>query len=324
MRKESPNDITAQLPLQLNHNSVSTSQEYAAIFSKEMNLSILREFSAILTTAVVLHDYFSYEHYHVAIVTLTIESEQDELTIRSAAQQYSLDVALLRNLPSLDDKGLLVMDMDSTAIEIECIDEIAKLAGTGEQVSAITEQAMRGELDFTQSLRKRVATLQHADEDILAQVRATLPLMPGLRKTIHTLKQHGWRTAIASGGFTYFADYLKKELELDEAVSNQLEIQEGKLTGNVIGDIVDAQYKANTLMALREKFHISPHHVIAIGDGANDLPMLRAAGVGIAYHAKPKVQQAAQIVINHSDFTAVLLLLKASQRLKIDKSNNIR
>ena len=143
------------------------------------------------------------------------------------------------------------MDMDSTAIQIECIDEIAKLAGTGELVSAITESAMRGELDFEQSLRRRVGTLKGAPESILQQVREKLPLMPGLIETIKTLQQYGWKTAIASGGFTYFADYLKSLLNLDFAASNQFEIIDGKLTGNVKGSVVDAQYKAKYLAKTR-------------------------------------------------------------------------
>ena len=207
------------------------------------------------------------------------------------------------------------MDMDSTAIQIECIDEIAKLAGTGELVSAITESAMRGELDFEQSLRRRVGTLKGAPESILQQVRSNLPLMPGLEETIRTLQQHGWKTAIASGGFTYFADYLKDLLQLDFAVSNQFDIENGKLTGFVKGDVVDAQYKAAVLQRLRDKYGIAPQNSIAIGDGANDLAMMNAAGLGVAFHAKPKVQQQAQVVVNFADLTALLCLLTANDRI---------
>ncbi len=144
------------------------------------------------------------------------------------------------------------MDMDSTAIQIECIDEIAKLAGTGEMVSEVTERAMRGELDFTASLRQRVATLKDADANILLQVRESLPLMPGLAQLVLKLETLGWKVAIASGGFTFFAEYLRDKLHLDAVVANELEIMDGKLTGNVIGDIVDAKYKAATLRKLAE------------------------------------------------------------------------
>ena len=231
------------------------------------------------------------------------------------AHDVEVDIAKLDFRPKLSQAGLLVMDMDSTAIQIECIDEIAKLAGVGELVSAITERAMRGELDFEQSLRRRVGTLKGAPESILQQVRENLPLMPGLVGTIQTLQKYCWRTAIASGGFTYFADYLKDLLQLDFAASNQFDIEDGKLTGLVKGDVVDAQYKAKTLKHLLEEYGIDSQHSIAIGDGANDLAMMNVAGLGVAFHAKPKVQQQAQIVVNFADLTALLCLLSANDRI---------
>ena len=231
------------------------------------------------------------------------------------AHDLEVDIAKLDFSPKLSQAGLLVMDMDSTAIQIECIDEIAKLAGVGELVSAITESAMRGELDFEQSLRRRVSTLKDAPESILQQVRENLPLMPGLVETIQTLQKYGWKTAIASGGFTYFADYLKALLQLDFAASNQFDIEDGKLTGLVKGDVVDAQYKAKTLQHLLEEYGIDSQHSIAIGDGANDLAMMNVAGLGVAFHAKPKVQQQAQIVVNFADLTALLCLLSANDRI---------
>lgn len=231
------------------------------------------------------------------------------------AHDIEVDIAKLDFGPKLSQAGLLVMDMDSTAIQIECIDEIAKLAGVGELVSAITESTMRGELDFEQSLRRRVGTLKGAPESILQQVRENLPLMPGLVETIQTLQKYGWKTAIASGGFTYFADYLKTLLQLDFAASNQFDIEDGKLTGLVKGDVVDAQYKAKTLQRLLEEYGIDSQHSIAIGDGANDLAMMKVAGLGVAFHAKPKVQQQAQIVVNFADLTALLCFLSANDRI---------
>ena len=231
------------------------------------------------------------------------------------AHDLEVDIAKLDFSPKLSQAGLLVMDMDSTAIQIECIDEIAKLAGVGELVSAITESAMRGELDFEQSLRRRVGTLKGAPESILQQVRENLPLMPGLVETIQTLQKYGWKTAIASGGFTYFADYLKDLLQLDFAASNQFDIEDGKLTGLVKGDVVDAKFKAKTLQHLLEEYGIDSQHSIAIGDGANDLAMMNVAGLGVAFHAKPKVQQQAQIVVNFADLTALLCLLSANDRI---------
>ena len=232
------------------------------------------------------------------------------------AHELALDIAPLNFHASLKQAGLLVMDMDSTAIQIECIDEIAKLAGTGEMVSAITERAMRGELDFSQSLRQRVATLKDAPESILQEVKQHLPLMPGLVETVKELKNHGWKVAIASGGFTYFAEVLQQKLGLDFIAANQFEIIDGKLTGNVQGAIVDAQYKAQTLQQLAQQFHIATENTVAIGDGANDLPMMQVANLGVAYHAKPKVQQLAQVIVNFTDLTALLCILSANDKIK--------
>ncbi len=258
---------------------------------------------------------FCFDAWNVAHNTVVLLKGEWREDFPRAAHELGLDIALLDFEAKLSEKGLLVMDMDSTAIQIECIDEIAKLAGTGGLVSAITESAMRGELDFEQSLRRRVETLKGAPESILQQVRSNLPLMSGLEETIRTLKQHGWKIAIASGGFTYFADYLKDLLQLDFAVSNQFDIENGKLTGFVKGDVVDAQYKAAVLQRLRDKYGIAPQNSIAIGDGANDLAMMNAAGLGVAFHAKPKVQQQAQVVVNFADLTALLCLLTANDRI---------
>lgn len=257
-----------------------------------------------------------YLDYQVAFFTGNFP-----LCMQEQLQEMRCDYASLDILPTLEQAGLLVMDMDSTAIKIECIDEIAKLAGTGEEVSAITASAMRGELDFEQSLRQRVATLANAPETILQQVRENLPLMDGFEQMVSLLKEKGWKLAIASGGFDYFADYLKQRYGLDEAVSNQLEIVDGKLTGNVQGKVVDAQYKAETLKALAERYQIPPTQWVAVGDGANDLPMLHTASLGVALHAKPKVQAQAKFVVNFGDLTALVLLLNAKTLFSQLKGN---
>jgi len=218
----------------------------------------------------------------------------------------NIEAALINKAPKLNEPGLLVMDMDSTTIEIECIDEIAKLAGVGEQVAAVTELAMQGELDFAQSLHQRVATLENAPEQILADVAKNIPLMAGLETLIAELKQYNWRIAVASGGFTYFADHLKDMLALDDTFANVLEIVDGKLTGKVLGGVVDAQVKADSLQLLAEKYQIPAAQTVAMGDGANDLVMMAAASFGVAFHAKPIVLAQADSTINQQGLDCLL------------------
>jgi len=226
----------------------------------------------------------------------------DFIKTRKAVADFALEnkieAALLSNVPKLSAPGLLVMDMDSTTIEIECIDEIAKLAGVGEEVAEVTERAMLGELDFAQSLHQRVATLADSPESILSDVAKNIPLMAGLKPLIIELKKHNWRIAIASGGFTYFADHLKDTLKLDAAFANTLEIVDGKLTGKVLGSVVDAQVKADSLAILSKEYQIPTTQTVAMGDGANDLIMMAAASFGVAFHAKPIVLAQADSSIN--------------------------
>jgi phosphoserine phosphatase len=227
-------------------------------------------------------------------------------SIADFALEKGIEAALTKNAPTLKEPGLLVMDMDSTTIEIECIDEIAKLAGVGEQVAAVTELAMLGELDFAQSLHQRVATLSDSSEQILAEVAKNIPLMAGLETLILELKKHNWRIAIASGGFTYFADHLKELLKLDAAFANELEIVDGKLTGKVLGSVVDAQVKADSLALLSNQYDIPARQTVAMGDGANDLVMMAAASFGVAFHAKPIVLAQADSAINQQGLDCLL------------------
>ena len=281
------------------------------LYSDSLNLTKLQAFQQKCGENFLC--FAAWNLLHNTVVLLKGEWKAEWIGI---AHELSLDIAPLNFHASLEQAGLLVMDMDSTAIQIECIDEIAKLAGTGEMVSAITERAMRGELDFSQSLRQRVATLKDAPEGILQEVKQHLPLMPGLVETVKELKNHGWKVAIASGGFTYFAEVLQQKLGLDFIAANQFEIIDGKLTGNVQGVIVDAQYKAQTLQQLAQQFNIATENTVAIGDGANDLAMMQVADVGVAYHAKPKVQQLAQVIVNFTDLTALLCILSANDKMK--------
>ncbi|WP_371188516.1 phosphoserine phosphatase SerB [Thalassotalea maritima] len=230
--------------------------------------------------------------------------------INDLALEHKFEVALLSHAPTLAEPGLLVMDMDSTTIQIECIDEIAKLAGVGEMVSAVTERAMQGELDFAESLKARVAALAGADEAILAQVARDIPLMHGLLPLIEELKQHGWRVAVASGGFTYFTEILKQQLDLDATQANVLEIEQGKLTGKVLGDITDAKVKADTLVKLAKQYQIPNVQTVAMGDGANDLQMMQAAHLGVAFEAKPIVLKQASAAINITGLDTLLHYLK--------------
>lgn len=231
---------------------------------------------------------------------------QARASLTSFSMQHAIEAAIIENAPSLSQPGILVMDMDSTTITIECIDEIAKLAGVGEQVAAVTELAMQGELDFAQSLHQRVATLKGASQNILAEVASNIPLMPGLEILIAILKQHHWKVTIASGGFTYFSEHLKNMLELDNAHANQLEIIDGKLSGKILGDVVDAEGKANFLIKLSNEYKIPYLQTVAMGDGANDLIMMNAASLGVAFHAKDIVKKQADTAIHFSGLDCLL------------------
>ena len=291
-----PEDVSLWpgLPLSLSGDEVMPLDYHAGrsgwlLYGRGLDKRRLTAWQRELGAALVIVASWVVEDYQVIRLAGSLTPRATRL-----AHEAGLDVAPLGKIPHLRTPGLLVMDMDSTAIQIECIDEIAKLAGTGELVSEVTERAMRGELDFTASLRQRVATLKDADASILLQVRDALPLMPGLAQLVLKLETLGWKVAIASGGFTFFAEYLRDKLHLDAVFANELEIVEGKLTGNVIGDIVDAQYKASTLTRLAQEYEIPMAQTVAIGDGANDLPMIKAFDGYTVDTARPVIKQQAQ------------------------------
>ena len=220
-------------------------------------------------------------------------------------------IANMSNHPSLSQPGLLFMDMDSTLIQCECIDEIADFLGIKQQISEITARAMRGELDFSESLIERVQLLAGLDAEVLEQVYVErIALTEGAEELIRTVQSHGWKVGLVSGGFTYFTDKFKARLNLDFTRSNVLEIHHGKLTGSVIGDIVDAETKRRSLMEQADIYSIPMSQTVAIGDGANDLPMIQAAGLGIAFHAKPKVVEQAPYAFNEGGLDQALTLLK--------------
>ena len=236
-------------------------------------------------------------------------SDEQVKSLMLWAETQSLEFCVVKNGPELTRPGLLVMDMDSTAIEIECIDEIAKLAGVGEQVAEVTAAAMRGELDFAESLRARVNTLAGAPVSIIDQVADNLPLMPGLTALVEELQKHGWKLVIASGGFTYMTEALKRQLNLDETVANELEMDGDKLTGKVSGKIIDAEAKAETVFRLTQEYGLVPNQTIAMGDGANDLKMMAAANLGVAFHAKPLVREQADVSVRRGGLDQLLYLL---------------
>jgi len=316
-------DLVINTPLFLANkaNDISfISQSELVLMGKTLSTHILKPLLAMLeehsVTQVVLSNIGSIEDVHFMRFSLN-KPPQDLLSaIKKLTSDFTCDYALVDKLPDFSIPGLVLMDMDSTTIQIECIDEIARLYGVGEQVSAVTAAAMRGELDFNGSLRTRVSKLAGAPESLLKDVADNMPLMPGLKALITGLKNANWKVAIASGGFTYFANRLKEDHGFDAAYANTLEIIDNTLTGEVTGEIVNAEVKARKLKALAETYAIESTQTVAIGDGANDLVMMAASALGIAIHAKPIVQEKASVALNHLDLEGALCLLQASLPLQ--------
>ena len=238
---------------------------------------------------------------------------RDKVAMQSEFMQLSahlgMDISLQEDSIYRRCRRLICFDMDSTLIETEVIDELAVRAGVGDEVKAITESAMRGEIDFCESFARRVGLLKGLDESVLKEVAESLPVTEGVDRLMQVLKRAGFKIAILSGGFTYFGHYLKQRYGIDYVYANELEIIDGKLTGRYVGDIVDGRRKAELLKLIAQVENVDIAQTIAVGDGANDLPMLSTAGLGIAYHAKPKVKENASQSISTIGLDGVLYFI---------------
>lgn len=254
-----------------------------------------------------------------ACVEFSISGElEDSLGLRAAfmniTHEFDIDIAFQADSMYRRNRRLVVFDMDSTLIQMEVIDELAKARGVGDQVMNLTESTMKGDLDFIQSFSKRLALIEGLEEEKVKKIAQSIPLTDGAERLISTLKKLGYKTAIVSGGFTYFGNILKEKLGIDYVFANDLEIVDGKVTGKVKGTIVDGKRKAELLKEIAAKENISLEQVIAVGDGANDLPMLNLAGLGIAFNAKPIVRQTAKQAISTLGLDGILYLIGVRDR----------
>lgn len=277
------------------------------ISEKNLNIDAIKRLTGRLSLLKV-------EEYPRACIELSIRGKIDdksEFTEKFMQISHDLDVDIAFQEDNIyrRNRRLVCFDMDSTLIQAEVIDELAVLAGVGNEVKAITELAMQGEIDFNESFTRRMKLLKGLSEDVLHDVAVKLPITKGAKRLIDTLKSYGFKTAILSGGFTYFGHHLQKQLGIDYVYANQLEIKDGVLTGSYVGDIVNGNKKAEYLKELAQKEGIHINQTIAVGDGANDMPMLNMAGLGIAFHAKPTVKNNAQSSISSIGLDGVLYLL---------------
>ena len=277
------------------------------ISEKNLNIDAIKRLTGRLSLV-------KKEEYPRASIQLSIRGKIDckvDLTEKFMQISHDLDVDIAFQEDNIyrRNRRLVCFDMDSTLIQTEVIDELAERAGVGTEVKAITEAAMQGEIDFKESFKQRMKLLKGLSEDVLQDIAVNLPITKGARRLMDTLKSYGFKTAILSGGFTYFGKYLQEELGMDYVYANQLEIIDGVLTGSYLGEIVDGNKKAEYLKDIADREGIAIGQTIAVGDGANDLAMLNEAGLGIAFHAKPTVKDNAQSSISSIGLDGVLYLL---------------
>ena len=289
-------EITAQVVAQISH----------AIYSENVNIERITQLSQGELSCIEM----------IVKTDKTINVQDMTGKLLSISTDFGVDIAVQKEDIFRRSKRLVVMDMDSTLIQVEVIDELAKSAGNGEEVSGITSKAMNGELSFNESLNKRVELLRGLDENILDEVYHNIPFTPGAKKLVKILKKLGYKTAVISGGFTFFTDRLKNELGLDYAFANKLEIKDGKLTGKVLGEIINGESKAKILEDIADKENITLDQVVAIGDGANDLLMLDKAGLGIAFNAHKTVREKADYNISQENLDSIIYLLGISEKEK--------
>ena len=288
--------ITAQVVAQISN----------AIYSENVNIERITQLSQGELSCIEM----------IVKTDKTINVQDMTGKLLSISSDFGVDIAVQKENIFRRSKRLVVMDMDSTLIQVEVIDELAKAAGHGEEVSGITSKAMNGELSFNESLNKRVELLRGLDENVLDEIYHNIPFTPGAKKLVKILKKLGYKTAVISGGFTFFTDRLKNELGLDYAFANELEIKDGKLTGKVLGKIINGESKAEILEDIADKENISLDQVVAIGDGANDLLMLDKAGLGIAFNAHKTVREKADYNISQENLDSIIYLLGISEKEK--------
>ena len=237
------------------------------------------------------------------------DKEQMKADFMKLSAEQEMDISFQEESMFRRMRRLICFDMDSTLIETEVIDELAIRAGVGDQVKAITEAAMRGEIDFCESFRQRCALLKGLDVSVMQEIAENLPITEGVDRLMRILKKVGFKIAILSGGFTYFGNYLKQKYNIDYVYANELEVENGKLTGRHVGDIVDGKRKAELLRLIAQVENVDIRQTVAVGDGANDLPMISIAGLGIAFHAKPKVKATAKQSISTIGLDGILYFL---------------